>query len=89
MNYIFKIFHRLNTGGKKLKNQEISNCIYSGPLNALLRDLGQIRHGDILIARTFWLSQTKSAAARQVHYLLEFCPTGLSGVYTACRILSY
>lgn len=42
MDYIFKIFHRLNTGGEKLKNQEIRNCIYNGPLNRLLRDLDQV-----------------------------------------------
>jgi len=27
-NYLFIIFHRLNTGGMKLNNQEIRNCIY-------------------------------------------------------------
>lgn len=42
MDYIFKIFHRLNTGGKPLKNQEIRNCIYGGPLNNLLRDLDEM-----------------------------------------------
>lgn len=36
MNYLFTIFHRLNTGGIKLNNQEIRNCIYSGKLNNLL-----------------------------------------------------
>lgn len=38
-NYIFTIFHRLNTGGVKLNNQEIRNCIYSGSFNDLLREL--------------------------------------------------
>lgn len=38
-NYLFTIFHRLNTGGIKLNNQEIRNCIYSGELNELLREL--------------------------------------------------
>ena len=42
MSYIFKIFHRLNTGGAWLNNQEIRNCIYGGPLNELLRDLDQM-----------------------------------------------
>lgn len=37
--YLFTIFHRLNTGGMKLNNQEIRNCIYAGRLNDLLRDL--------------------------------------------------
>ena len=37
--YLFTIFHRLNTGGMKLNNQEIRNCIYSGKLNDLLKVL--------------------------------------------------
>jgi hypothetical protein len=37
--YIFTIFHRLNSGGLKLTNQEIRNCIYSGKLNDLLKEL--------------------------------------------------
>ena len=36
MEYLFTIFHRLNTGGNKLTNQEIRNCIYSGAFNNLL-----------------------------------------------------
>ena len=35
-NYLFTIFHRLNTGGQKLNNQEIRNCIYSSEFNNLL-----------------------------------------------------
>lgn len=38
-NYLFTIFHRLNTGAMKLNNQEIRNCIYSGPFNELLKEL--------------------------------------------------
>lgn len=38
-NYLFTIFHRLNTGGLKLNNQEIRNCIFSGSFNNLLREL--------------------------------------------------
>jgi hypothetical protein len=41
MDYLFTIFHRLNTGGVKLNNQEIRNCIYGGTLNSLLKDLDQ------------------------------------------------
>lgn len=37
--YLFTIFHRLNKGGLKLTNQEIRNCIYSGPFNNMLRSL--------------------------------------------------
>jgi hypothetical protein len=39
--YLFTIFHRLNTGGMKLNNQEIRNCIYSGKLNDLIKELNQ------------------------------------------------
>ncbi len=39
MNYLFMIFHRLNTGGIKLNNQEIRNCIYGGNFNDLLKHL--------------------------------------------------
>ena len=41
MEYLFTIFHRLNSGGQKLNNQEIRNCIFSGTFNQMLRDLDQ------------------------------------------------
>jgi hypothetical protein len=41
MEYLFTIFHRLNTGGMKLNNQEIRNCIYGGTFNGLLKELDQ------------------------------------------------
>lgn len=40
-DYLFTIFHRLNTGGAKLNNQEIRNCIFNGPFNSLLKKLAQ------------------------------------------------
>jgi len=39
MEYLFQIFHRLNSGGNKLFNQEIRNCIYQGTLNTFLKYL--------------------------------------------------
>lgn len=39
MAYLFQIFRRLNSGGSKLLNQEIRNCIYSGPFNDFLREI--------------------------------------------------
>lgn len=39
MEFLFTIFHRLNTGGMKLNNQEIRNCIYGGSFNSLLKHL--------------------------------------------------
>lgn len=38
MNYLFTIFHRLNSGGVRLNNQEIRNCIYSGEFNSTLKE---------------------------------------------------
>lgn len=38
MDYLFTIFHRLNSGGAKLNNQEIRNCIYNGDFNTLLKN---------------------------------------------------
>ena len=35
--YLFTIFHRLNSGGSKLNNQEIRNCIYNGKFNTFLK----------------------------------------------------
>ena len=40
-NYLFTIFHRLNTGAMKLNNQEIRNCIYSGTFNDLINGLNR------------------------------------------------
>jgi uncharacterized protein with ParB-like and HNH nuclease domain len=40
-DYIFTIFHRLNSGGARLTNQEIRNCIYGGTFNKLLKSLNE------------------------------------------------
>lgn len=37
-NYLFTIFHRLNSGGTALNNQEIRNAIYSGNFNNFLKE---------------------------------------------------
>jgi len=49
MAYLFTIFHRLNTGGSKLSNQEIRNCIYSGPFNNLLREIVRSKEYGLLL----------------------------------------
>lgn len=41
MQYLFQIFYRLNSGGNKLYNQEIRNCIFQGSFNTLLKDLAR------------------------------------------------
>jgi hypothetical protein len=42
LKFLFTVFHRLNTGGMRLNNQEIRNCIYAGLFNQLLRDLDEL-----------------------------------------------
>lgn len=41
LSYLFTVFHRLNSTGLKLNNQEIRNCIFAGSLNRLLRELDE------------------------------------------------
>lgn len=41
LEYIYKIFHRLNTTGASLNNQEIRNCVFFGPFNNLIKELDQ------------------------------------------------
>lgn len=47
--YLFTIFHRLNTGALKLTNQEIRNCIFSGNFNDLLKELALLEHFKLLL----------------------------------------
>lgn len=47
MEYIFTIFHRLNTGGTRLNAQEIRNCIFSGNFNTLLFECAKEFHDEI------------------------------------------
>jgi len=67
MNYLFTIFHRLNTGGTKLNNQEIRNCIYSGMFNAMLNDLAS----EELVENLFGRSSYRFAI--QEMFLRVFC----------------
>ena len=39
MEYLFHIFSRLNSGGNKLYNQEIRNCVFQGPFNSFLKEI--------------------------------------------------
>ncbi len=49
--YLFTIFHRLNSGGVKLNNQEIRNCIYNGNFNTLLKELSRKKHTQKLFGK--------------------------------------
>lgn len=52
MDYLFTIFHRLNTGGIKLNNQEIRNCIYNGSFNRLLKNIANSQDWRIIFGET-------------------------------------
>lgn len=68
MEYMFTIFHRLNTAGNKLTNQEIRNCIFGGELNEILRELDQYpAHRDF-----FGLEPGKTYRFRYQEMILRF-----------------
>ncbi len=58
-NYLFTIFHRLNKGAMTLTNQEIRNCIFSGPFNNFLKELDEER---------LWLSINKRQRSSGYRY---------------------
>ena len=69
LNYIYKIFQRLNTGGLKLSNQEIRNCVYRGSLIKLINECNNF---------TYWKSWVEKLAGDkrmkgQERILLFFC----------------
>jgi hypothetical protein len=54
MRYLFTIFNRLNSGGVRLNNQEIRNCIYSGPFNDLLKRIDREDSRWHSVTRRIW-----------------------------------
>lgn len=66
--YLFTIFHRLNSGGSRLNHQEIRNCIYSGPFNDLLRYLDKSPKWKIIKN----LLPAKGARFRSIELILRF-----------------
>lgn len=68
MQYLFTIFHRLNSGGVKLNNQEIRNCIYTGSFNKCLKEFDAKDANWIKIKRRIWGSSNRF---RSVELLLR------------------
>jgi len=64
---VHDIFHRLNTGGMPLKDQEIRNCVYTGKFNTLLMDLN-----DDDIWRKLLGQQHPDRRLRDVELILRF-----------------
>ena len=67
MEYLFTIFHRLNTGGNKLSNQEIRNCIYQGKLNDALKTIVLNRK----FRKAFRLEENKSYRFQYEEFVLR------------------
>lgn len=63
MEYIIKIFSRLNSGGVKLSDQEMRNCLFSGALNDAIIELGNKKD----VRETLQIdAQDKSFAAQEM-----------------------
>lgn len=54
MRYLFTIFNRLNSGGVRLNNQEIRNCIYSGQFNDMLKSVDRTHRIWQTVHRRIW-----------------------------------
>lgn len=54
MRYLFMIFNRLNSGGVRLNNQEIRNCIYSGLFNNLLKSFNSDNKNWAAVKSRIW-----------------------------------
>lgn len=67
MEYLFTIFHRLNTGGNKLSNQEIRNCIYQGSLNDALKKIANNEN----FRKCFSLESDKSYRYQYEEFILR------------------
>ena len=68
MQYLFTIFHRLNSGGVRLNNQEIRNCIYTGVFNNTLKDFDRKNSDWQVVKSRIWGSVTRF---RSVEILLR------------------
>jgi Protein of unknown function DUF262 len=66
--YLFTIFHRLNSGGSRLNHQEIRNCIYSGTFNDLLKTLDKSAKWKVVKN----LLPAKGARFRSIELILRF-----------------
>ncbi len=68
LRYLFMIFNRLNSGGVRLNNQEIRNCIYSGKFNSLLKEFDKSNIPWIQVKKRIWGSMDRF---RSVEVLLR------------------
>lgn len=72
MLYLFTIFHRLNSGGVRLTNQEIRNCIYTGPFNDLLKQFDSTNSDWKAVKKRIWGSMDRFRSIEVVLRVLAF-----------------
>jgi hypothetical protein len=72
MEYLFTIFHRLNSGGVRLNNQEIRNCIYNGKFNTALKDFDRKDSSWSKIKKRVWGSSDRFRSVELLLRVLAF-----------------
>lgn len=72
MRYLFTIFHRLNSGGVRLTNQEIRNCIYTGPFNDFLKKFDRESSDWKAVSRRVWGSMDRFRSIEVLLRVLAF-----------------
>jgi hypothetical protein len=72
MLYLFTIFHRLNSGGVRLTNQEIRNCIYSGEFNTALKSFDHKNLNWKVIKKRVWGSMDRFRSVEVLLRVLAF-----------------
>lgn len=68
MGVRFDLFERLNSGGVKLQEQEIRNCVYRGPFNDVLKELA----ADVHFRQVVKLSAADKTNGTLEEYVLRF-----------------
>lgn len=72
MRYLFTIFHRLNSGGVRLTNQEIRNCIFTGPFNDLLKKFDKENSDWKVVTKRIWGSMDRFRSVEVALRVLAF-----------------
>ena len=72
MRYLFTIFHRLNSGGVRLNNQEIRNCIYTGVLNDTLKEFDYKDANWQVVKNRIWGSVSRFRSVEVLLRILAF-----------------
>ena len=75
MKYLFTIFHRLNSGGVRLTNQEIRNCIYTGTFNDILKKFDVTNPSWKQLKKRIWGSMARFRSVEVLLRVLAFSDT--------------